>query len=582
MPTTELVRDADRLLWRAVRQGRGWTVTMLATSLVSAAATVIFPAVFAAAVDERISGGAPGGALFWFAATLTVVVSCELLGQLATPSSTSATTRWLRRHLLRHVLTLGVSTRDPLPPGDVVSRLVSGTAEAGGAGPTLVNGVVSTVVSVGGIVGLGLIDPWLAVTLLIGLPIGIVVIKVFVADTSHLAAEYFGAYSAVAGRLVEAFAGIRTIRASGTMRREVARVLAPAADLTRLGQATWHAYTRVSWQASLLVPGIQLAVLSVAGFGVAAGRLTPGQFLGAIGYASLGLGFLGQAGALLSLARARGGARRVAEILDLPPLPRGADSLADGPGELVLTDVTVTVGDRRVLDHVDLTVPAGRSVAVVGRSGSGKSTVAAVAGLLIAPDDGQVLLDGTPLDTIHPTTLRREITYAFAQPALLGETVADAIALGPDRLSAQRVESAARMACVDQVVHRLPLGFGTALSGAPMSGGETQRLGLARAIARCGRLLILDDAGSGLDCVTEAQIASVLTDAFAGRTRIVVTHRPATVARCDLVAWLEGGRVRALAPHHVLWRDADYRDMFQPAGSADVREPAWTTNPAGR
>jgi len=90
---------------------------MMVTSLVSAAATVIFPAVLAAAVDERIGGGAPGDALFWFAATLTVVVLCEVLGQLATPTSTAATARWLRRHLLRHVLTLGVSTRDQIQPG---------------------------------------------------------------------------------------------------------------------------------------------------------------------------------------------------------------------------------------------------------------------------------------------------------------------------------------------------------------------------------------------------------------------------------------------------------------------------------
>jgi ATP-binding cassette subfamily B protein len=110
-------------------------------------------------------------------------------------------------------------------------------------------------------------------------------------------------------------------------------------------------------------------------------------------------------------------------------------------------------------------------------------------------------------------------------------------------------------------VSRLPLGYDTALADAPMSGGEAQRLGLARAW-HAQRLLVLDDATSSLDMVTEMQISRTLTGDHGGRTRLIVTHRVSTAARADLVVWLENGRVRAVGPHQRLWNDPDFRKVF--------------------
>jgi ATP-binding cassette subfamily B protein len=191
-------------------------------------------------------------------------------------------------------------------------------------------------------------------------------------------------------------------------------------------------------------------------------------------------------------------------------------------------------------------------VAVVGRSGGGKSLLAALAGRLADPDGGQILLDGVPLASLERGELRNAVGYAFARPALFGATIAEAI--GGD------AERAARSACADPFIRRLPLGYGTPPSEAPMSGGELQRLGLARAFAHPGRVLVLDDATSSLDTVTEVQVGDVLTRD--GRTRLIIAHRVGTAARADLVAWLDGGRVRACAPHHELWPDPDYREVF--------------------
>jgi len=154
------------------------------------------------------------------------------------------------------------------------------------------------------------------------------------------------------------------------------------------------------------------------------------------------------------------------------------------------------------------------------------------------------------------------VTYGFERPVLIGETLGDAIALGELAAPPDVVVAAARAAQADAFIRRMPGGYATRLADAPMSGGEVQRVGLARAFAHAGRVVILDDVAASLDTVTEHQISKVLTGELAGRTRLVVAHRASTAARADLVAWLDGGRLRAMAPHADLRRDRDYCALF--------------------
>jgi ATP-binding cassette, subfamily B, bacterial len=206
---------------------------------------------------------------------------------------------------------------------------------------------------------------------------------------------------------------------------------------------------------------------------------------------------------------------------------------------------------------VDLLVPGGASVAVVGRSGAGKSVLAALAARLRDPDEGSVMLDGVPLKSLSHNALRAAVGCAFERPVLVGATVAEAIAPSAER---SEVEAAAKAAHAHEFVARLPHGYHTPLTSAPMSGGERQRLGLARAWP-AARLLVLDDATSSLDMVTEMQITRTLTET-GDRTRLVVTHRRSTAARADLVVWLDAGRIRAIGPHTDLWTNPSYREIF--------------------
>jgi ATP-binding cassette subfamily B protein len=236
--------------------------------------------------------------------------------------------------------------------------------------------------------------------------------------------------------------------------------------------------------------------------------------------------------------------------------------LPAGPGRLQFQGVTVRSGEATVLDRVELDIPGGALVAVVGRSGAGKSVLAALAGRLLDPDEGQICLDGVPLPLLQHDELRAAIGYGFERPVLVGATVGDAIAFGAQVATEQAVRDAARAARADTFVRRLPRGYRTPLDEAPMSGGELQRVALARAFAHPGRLLVLDDVAASLDTVTEHHIRAVLTGALRDRTRIVVAHRASTAAGADLVVWLDQAGVRATAPHRDLWRCREYRALF--------------------
>ena len=569
---------ADRLLLGVARRAPGWTAALVAATLCSAAASLLAPAVLAAAVDAALHRGAPGTALARLAALLAAMALADVLAPLAATNYEASSTAWLRRRLLDRALALGVGGRRRLDAGDLLSRIGADAPATAQVLPDLLQAAVAVVTGIGAVVALALLDWRLAAAFLIGLVPVIGLVRTFMVHASELFVRYQRLQAGIAARLLDALAGIRTIRASGTTAREAGRVLVPLRELSATGRGLWHAQRRIAWGVALVVPLEETVVLAVAGLGLAAGRLTPGDLLAAVGYVRLALGLFEQVDVLVAAARARAGAARAADVLDDSEAPRGSGlapaggplALPAGGGAVSLRGIGVRAGDARVLDRLDLEVPAGACVALVGRSGAGKTTLASLVGRLRDPEEGSVLLDGVPVSALAPEALRRAVAYAFARPALLGGTVAGTIAYGRPSAAPSELRAAARAAEADGFVRRLPDGYDTPLERAPMSGGEAQRLGLARAIAQGERVLVLDDATSSLDTATEMKVSAALSGLRS--TRIVVAHRAATAARADLVAWLDGGRVRALAPHLELWRDADYRAVFAaPEGSGEPR-----------
>lgn len=563
--TDSLRASGSRLLRQGVRQAPVIAVALVVVTLGGVATTILTPSALAAAIDAATKGRELAHALVQLAVLIGISSTLNALDGLIGAYYGSSLTAQLRHRLLGRALALGVPGQRRFPAGDLLSRLTANAGTPANFLPVLLSAGSTLLVALGAVVGLTLIDWRLAVAFLVGVPPAIALVQLFFAQAGNSFVRYQELLAAIMTRLLDALRGGRTIRASGTSQQETDRILQPLPELHNTGRQVWVAQGQVSWRLGLLAPMLQVLVLSVGGFALTAGDITAGQLVAAASYAGMALGAVGLLDALISLLSTQVGAGRVGEVLEAqpavaPPLP--ATPVPQGPGQLELRDISVRIGERMILDQLGLSVPAGTSVAVVGRSGTGKSVLVSLVGRLLDPDEGEVLLDGVPVSRIVLAELRRTLTYAFERPALLGATVHDMIAYARPEASRTEVAAAATIAQADRFIRLLPEGYDTPLARAPLSGGELQRLGLARAILVDARVIVLDDATSSLDTATEVKVAQALGRVLAGRTSLVVAHRAATAARADQVAWLDAGRIRALAPHQVLWSDPDYRAVF--------------------
>lgn len=540
------------------RQGGGWLPLIGVAALAGTLSALALPTVLGHAVDAIVAGNGSGRWLALAAGLIVLGIVVDLVDTFADTACVAGTTAWLRNRLIRHLLAIGPEASRRFDTGDLVSRVSGNAADAGQAGPSVVAVVTAVLPPVGSLVLLFYIDIWVAVAFLVGVAVVAVLLRAFTQRSTEVNTGYLQTQGRIAARLVESLTGARTIAAAGTVQREERRVLEQLPDLHEQGRRLWLVLARTAAQAAVVGPLIMVAVLASGGLALLNGRISAGELFAAVQYAMLGAGLGGLTEVFGLLAQARAGASRAGEVLAVDPVAYGGRALPDGPGLLEFRNVTVRAGETLLLDGVDLTLPGGAAVALIGRSGAGKSTLAALAARLREPDVGQVLLDGVPLSELSHQTLRTAIGCAFDRPVLVGGTIADAIGMGRD---VDRVRTAARATHAHEFVSRLPQGYTTPLADAPMSGGEAQRLGLARAW-QAERLLVLDDATSSLDMVTEMQISRTLTADHGGRTRLIVTHRVSTAARADLVVWLEDGRVRAAGPHERLWDDPAYRKVF--------------------
>jgi ATP-binding cassette subfamily B protein len=249
--------------------------------------------------------------------------------------------------------------------------------------------------------------------------------------------------------------------------------------------------------------------------------------------------------------RAVGAGERIFEILDEPEEVAdrpAAASLPPGPGDVVFENVSFGYDPvRRVLETIDLEIPAGRTVALIGRTGSGKTTLAALVPRFYDATSGRVLVDGVDVRDVSRRSLRREIGVISQDPFLFSTSVRDNIALGMPDAPLEAVEVAARAAQAHDFILELPQGYDTVVGerGITLSGGQRQRIAIARALLIDPRILILDDATASVDASTEARIRLGLREVMKGRTTIVIAHRLSTIALADEIAVLDRGRITA-------------------------------------
>jgi ATP-binding cassette subfamily B protein len=302
------------------------------------------------------------------------------------------------------------------------------------------------------------------------------------------------------------------------------------------------------------------AILLVGGRQVIDGSLTTGEFAAFYTYVLMLASPMRMLGIALGMAqRATASGARLFEVLDREPdpvVPPGLPPLPAGAGRVELRDVTFSFPGARepALRDVTLDVPAGRTVALVGGTGSGKSTLVQLIGRLYDASSGQVLVDGADVTEIDPASLRSEIAVVDDDPFLFSDTVHANIAYARPEATRDDVELAARRAQAAEFITELPEGYDTVIGerGLTLSGGQRQRIAIARALLADPRILVLDDATSSVDASTEQQIKTALREVMAGRTTFVIAHRLSTIALADEVVVLERGRMVARGTHDEL------------------------------
>jgi ABC-type multidrug transport system fused ATPase/permease subunit len=313
------------------------------------------------------------------------------------------------------------------------------------------------------------------------------------------------------------------------------------------------------------------AVLFVGGRQAINGSLDVGDFVAFYGYVLLLTSPMRMLGIALGMAqRAVASGARVFELLDRRPemtAPADAPPLPAGAGRVELRGVTFGYGEGEpVLRDVDLEVEAGRTVALVGPTGSGKTTLVMLIPRLYDADEGSVLVDGVDVRTVDPSSLRREVAVVSDDAFLFSASLRDNITYARPEASEEQVLEAVRRSGLAELLGDLPDGLDTLVGerGLTLSGGQRQRVAIARALIAEPRILILDDATSSVDATTESRIKSALREVMEGRTTFVIAHRLSTISLADEVVVLEGGRVAARGTHAGLLDDSPlYREIAE-------------------
>ena len=578
--------------WRLLRatlaaQKRGIALGGL-VGLLWSGTKIAVPLLVGAAINQAVDGH--GSLLAW---SLTIVVIGLVAGTLSASRRYLAfrearlTERWLRERLFAHLQALHIGFHDRAQTGQLMSR-ASNDLQQVQAFVVMIPLTMSNLALVVGVAAVLLaMNPLLALCALVPLPIVNVLAKRFSAHI-HPAVLAVQAEAAEVSTVVEeTVAGVRVVKGFGAEPVQLAKFTREAEDV-RTASLRAAGIRRHYLPAIDLMPSVGLIlVLGVGGHLVAQGSLSIGGLVAFNAYVALLVWPLRTIGMTVSWAqRAAAALERVHEVLSTEPIvtdpshPKAlpARSVAQRTGGVRFADVRFGY-DRThpVLDGFDLAIEPGSSIALVGATGSGKSTVARLLARFYDVDAGAIELDGIDLRRLRVHDLRSAVGIVFEDTLLFHDTVAANIAFADPDASFERIERAAALAGATEFVHDLPHGYDTLLGerGFSLSGGQRQRIAIARAILADPRVLVLDDATSAVDPSKEHEIRDALATVMAERSTIVIAHRPATIALAVRVVLLDRGQVEAVGTHQELLAESvRYGEVLAAWAASDAERDA--------
>ena len=585
--TSETQQDDTRQGWRLLRlalgQQRGGLAIGVVVGLFWAVGKVSVPQLTKMGIDRGIEGS--GNLFFWAG----LVVAAGVIAGLFTAMRrwyAFRESRWietrLREQIFSHLLKLHVGYHDKMQTGQLMSRASSDLQQLQ-AFVVMIPITLSNLAMLIAVVALLIVSqPMLAMFALAPLPIVNVMASRFSRQIHPAVLAVQQEQAQLATVVEESVSGVRVIKGFGAEQVQARKLKTEADDIWNVSLVA--AKIRSKFLPALdLLPSIGLiAVLGIGGHRVINGQMTVGDLVKFNAYITMLIWPLRNLAMTVALAqRASVALIRVDEVLSTPSLvidPLSPTSLPtpsdDRPvGEVIFDDTVFAYeGASPIINHFSVTIQPGQAIALVGATGSGKSTVVRLLTRFHDVQQGSIRLDGIDVRQLTLNDLRTAVGIVFEETFLFHDSVADNIAFSRPDATAEVIERAARLAGAHDFIMELPDGYQTILGerGYSLSGGQRQRIAIARAIVSDPRVLVLDDATSAVDPSKEHEIREAMATVMKGRTTIVIAHRPGTIALADTVILLDEGRAVAVGTHEgLLASNERYRQVL---AAWEVRE----------
>jgi ATP-binding cassette subfamily B protein len=531
------------------------------------------PNLIGRAVDEGVGRQDVGHLVFL---SVLIVVASALRGLCAFgqnylgESAAQGGSYELRRALYAHVQQLSFSFHDQAQTGDLLTRSMSDVEQLKnftGRGMLMIFNLLLLIVGVA--IALVSMNWRLALLSLVILPLLYWRAAWFSRSMRPLFRAIQDQVAVVATLVQDNAAGARVVKAFGQEQREVDQF---ERENEQLYQRYYESTRLQSFNTPLLnfiANGATIVMLWVGGLLVIGNQLTIGELVAFYAYLLQIVGPVRQGGFLMSMAsRAAASSERIIEVIDTPievSSPPDALELESIRGDVEFQDVTCEYHPgRAVLEHVSFRIEPGHTVALVGATGSGKTTVANLIPRFYDVSDGRVLIDGIDVRDVNLNSLRRQIGIVMQETTLFSGTIRENIAFGKADAIDDDIDWAAHQARADEFISRLPKGYETRVGerGVSLSGGQKQRVAIARALLMDPKILILDEFTSAVDAATERLIRAALVELMRGRTTFVIAHRLSTVRSADVILVLQDGQLVDSGTHEELLESSHvYREI---------------------